>query len=103
VRRTPIGDEEKLLLAEALGDTPETAIAVHLLRRGLCTAYIGDEPAEAAIVQNQALQGDVYAFGVTPTRFGSCLMSRRGGGASVPRNLSVGYWAPPLSSRLAFV
>ena len=84
MRRTPIGDEEKLLLAEALGDTPETAIAVHLLRRGLCTAHIGDEPAEAAIVQSQALQGDVYAFGVTLTRLGSCLMSRRGGGASVP-------------------
>jgi hypothetical protein len=39
---------------------------VHLLRRGLCSAYIGDEPAEAAIIQNQALQGDVYAFGVSP-------------------------------------
>jgi hypothetical protein len=66
VRRTPIGDEERHLLAEALGDTPETTIAVHLLRRGLCSAYIGDEPAEAAIVQNQTLQGDVYAFGVSP-------------------------------------
>jgi len=65
VRRTPIGDEERHLLAEALGDTPETTIAVHLLRRGLCSAFIGDEPAEAAIVQNLALQGDVYAFGVS--------------------------------------
>ena len=34
---------------------------MHLLRLELCRAFIGDEPAEAAIVQNQALQRDVYA------------------------------------------
>ena len=42
VGRTPIGEEERYLLAEALGDTPQTAIPVHLLRRGLCCAFIGD-------------------------------------------------------------
>jgi predicted GNAT family acetyltransferase len=66
VGRTPIGDEERHLLAEALGDTPEIAIVMHMLRRGLCCAFIGDEPSEAAIVQNQAFPGDVYAFGVSP-------------------------------------
>ena len=66
MRRTPIGLDERHLLAEALGDTPETVFPVHLLRRGLCSAFIGDEPAEAAIVQSRAFPGDVYAFGVSP-------------------------------------
>ena len=88
MRRTPIGDEERHLLTEALGDTPETTIPVHLLRRGLCSAYIGDEPDEAAIVQNQALQKMSTLSESAPTRFEGCLMSRRGGGALMPRNLS---------------
>jgi predicted GNAT family acetyltransferase len=78
VRRTPIGEEERHLLAEALGDTPETAIAVHLLRRGLCCAFIGDEPSEAVIVQNEANPGDVYAFGVSPDAIQELLGSATG-------------------------
>ena len=104
MRRTPIGDAERHLQAEALGDTPETTIPVHLLRRGRCSAYIGDEPAEAAIVQNQLLQRMSTLLESAPTQFGSCLMSGRGGGAStMPRNLSVACWAPPSSSRQTLV
>lgn len=50
MRRTPISSEERQLLAEALDETPETTIPVHLLRLGLCSAYFGEEPAEAASV-----------------------------------------------------
>ncbi len=103
VRRTPIGDEERHLLAEALGDTPEITIPVHLLSRGLCSAYIGDEPAEAVIVQNRALQGMSMLSASAPTRFGSCLISRRGGGALMSRNLSSACWVPPSSSRQGLV
>lgn len=78
VRRTPIGKEERHLLAEALGDTPETAISVHLLRRGLCCAFIGDEPSEAVIVQNETSPGDVYAFGVSPDAIQELLESATG-------------------------
>ena len=31
---------ERDLLADALGDTPETVIPAHLLRRGLADAYV---------------------------------------------------------------
>jgi GNAT superfamily N-acetyltransferase len=53
-------------LADALGDTPETLISVHLLRRGLCRAYVTGDPAqfEGAIVQ-------ATAFSTEPTGFGS--------------------------------
>ena len=40
-------------LAMVLGDTPETVISVHLLRRGLCKAYVAGSPScpEAVIIQ----------------------------------------------------
>ena len=55
-------------LANALGDTPETVIATHLLRRGLCRAYVAGEPAnfEGAIVQARHLPTEPLAFGSAP-------------------------------------
>ena len=55
-------------LADALGDTPETTIPVHLLRRGLCQAYVAGDPSRfrAAIIQDGALPGEPYAFGEDP-------------------------------------
>lgn len=53
-------------LADALGDTPETVIAAHLLRRGLCRAHVAGDPARfhAAIVDPTAmLPGEPMAFG----------------------------------------
>jgi hypothetical protein len=50
MRRILIGAEERQLLAEALDETPETTIPVPLLRWGLCSAYFGEESAEAATV-----------------------------------------------------
>ncbi len=49
----PLDPEGRRLLARALGDTPETAAAVHMLRRGLCEAWVAgpvDRPG-AAVVQ----------------------------------------------------
>jgi ribosomal protein S18 acetylase RimI-like enzyme len=52
-------------LAEALGDSPETVIAVHLLRRGLARASVTGEPScfTAAIVQADELPGEPIGFG----------------------------------------
>ena len=53
------------VLADALGDTPETVISVHLLRRGLCRAYVAGDPAcfEGAIVQDNLCPAEPMGFG----------------------------------------
>ena len=63
---TPLDPGAGQALADALGDTPETLISVHLLRRGLCRAYVAGDPAnfEGAIVQ-------ATGFPTEPTGFGS--------------------------------
>lgn len=54
-------------LADALGDTPETVISAHLLRRGLARVWVDGEPGafRAAAVQNLAFSVD------EPTGFGA--------------------------------
>jgi len=56
------------LLADALGDTPETTISVHLLRRGLCRAYVAGRPERflGAIVQDDHAPDEPTAFGADP-------------------------------------
>jgi len=56
------------LLADALGDTPETTISVHLLRRGLCQAYVAGHPRQflGAIVQDDHMPDEPTAFGPDP-------------------------------------
>ncbi len=52
-------------VADALGDTPETAIPVSLLRRGLAEAFV-DGPAShfnAAVVQAHSLPDEPWCFG----------------------------------------
>jgi hypothetical protein len=53
------------VLADALGDTPETVIPVYLLRHGLCDAYVAGDPADchAAIVQPLSLMEEPFGFG----------------------------------------
>ena len=55
-------------VADALGDTPETAIPTHLLRRGLADAYIaGSLPRfDGAIVQSHSLPYEPWCFGTDP-------------------------------------
>lgn len=52
-------------LADATGDAPETAIPVHLLRRGLADAYVAGDPrrADAAIVQSHTLRSEPWCLG----------------------------------------
>ena len=56
------------LLADALGDTPETTISVHLLRRGLCHAYVAGNLRQfhGAIVQDNNMPAEPTAFGSAP-------------------------------------
>jgi hypothetical protein len=52
-------------LTDMLGDTPETLISVHLLRRGLCRVYVAGDPAhfEGVIVQATARPAEPTGFG----------------------------------------
>ncbi|MDQ1328300.1 MAG: hypothetical protein QG641_1585 [Candidatus Poribacteria bacterium] len=63
-----INYNECLELAEALGDTPETAIPVHLLKRGLCRAYVAGAVSnfDGAIVQNILDPAEPMGFGSNP-------------------------------------
>jgi mycothiol synthase len=56
------------LLAEALGDTPDTVQATHLLRRGLGRAFVAGDPArfDAAIVQSTGWPEEPVGFGANP-------------------------------------
>ena len=52
-------------LAAWLGDKPETTNVVHLLRRGLCNAYVVGKPdnPQAAVVQSAFVPKEPYGFG----------------------------------------
>lgn len=54
-----------LVLADALGDSPETVIPVHLLRQGLCHAWVAGDPDRpvAAVIQSTSLMEEPWAFG----------------------------------------
>ncbi len=58
---------KSLVLADALGDSPETVIPVHLLRQGLCNAWVSGEPdrPEGAVVQSMSLMDEPWGFGDT--------------------------------------
>lgn len=55
----------RLLLAEALGESPETLMTIEQLRRGLCRATVLGSPERptAAIVQPDAFPTDATAYG----------------------------------------
>ena len=52
-------------LADTLGDTPETVVAVHLLRKKLCKAFVAGSPTSfsAAIVQGHFDSEEPRGFG----------------------------------------
>ncbi|MGH2535488.1 MAG: GNAT family N-acetyltransferase [Thermomicrobiales bacterium] len=64
----PVGSAERLALAKTLGDTPETVIPVHLLRRGLARAFVTGSITNpiAAIVQANELPTEPAGFGENP-------------------------------------
>lgn len=47
-------------LADALGDSPETVIPVHILRQGLCLAWVAGDPDRpvAAVIQSTYLMDE---------------------------------------------
>jgi hypothetical protein len=60
-----LGSDEKGKLADALGDSPETALAVHLLRRGSGEAHlVGELPNyRAVIIEDYDVGPELLAFG----------------------------------------
>lgn len=83
-----IGDH--LRLAAALGDTPETVIAVHLLHRGFARAYVAGRPDrfEAAIIRNLEFNRDeLTGFGAARSMWE--LLKERHGWSSVEVNPSI--------------
>jgi GNAT superfamily N-acetyltransferase len=76
----PLDQASCRVLAGAIGDTPETTIAVHLLLRGMCWAYAAGQPAqfEGAIVQARNLPTEPMGFGSDPFVLGQLLRSVQG-------------------------
>ena len=60
---------ERDRLADALGDTPETVIPVHFLRRGLADAWVAGTAPQfyGAIVQAHLLPQEPWCFGRDPS------------------------------------
>ena len=68
------------LLADALGDTPETVITIHHLRRCLCRAYVAGDPAhfDGAIIQERFRPGEPAGYGSDPEVLWELLQDVRG-------------------------
>ena len=64
----PLSHRSCLQLAETLEDNPRNVISLHLLRRGLCRAYVLGNPTEyrAAIIQDMNLPEEPVAYGDDP-------------------------------------
>ena len=64
----PLDSQGCRVLADALGDGPETVLSVHLLRRGLCRAYVAGDPSRfnGAIVQASDSPAEPMGFGSDP-------------------------------------
>ena len=67
-------------LADALGDSAETVIAAHHLRRGSCRAYVAGEPGSfrAAIVQHDDAPTEPIGFGDAPELLDQLLGAMQG-------------------------
>ena len=91
-----LGPRERGVLAGALGDTPETVMAIHRLRRGLARAVIAGLPhrPRAAIVQAYSLPQEPAAYGDDPESIWS-LLRELDGWISVHVALALG---PPLTN-----
>jgi len=64
----PLNQKGCSVLADALGDTPKAVISAHVLRCGLCRAYVAGDPAsfDGAIVEADFLPGEPAGFGSDP-------------------------------------
>ena len=75
VQPVQLSPAELSTLADALGDSPETAIPVHRLMRAACSAYVVGEPTrfDAAVVLLQDNMGELQGFGEDPEALWSIL------------------------------
>lgn len=71
---------ERGILVDALGDSPETVISVHLLTQGLCDAYVagGPEHFRGLILQSHQDPGEPTAFGTDARVLWELLKMARG-------------------------
>ncbi len=79
--RVPLDAAGRLALVDVLGDTPETVIALHVLRRGVGRAYLAGDPPSfaAAVVVNLAFDVDeLMGFGDDAVALWTLLSSLRG-------------------------
>ena len=76
----PLSPGDCSRLADALGDTPETAISAHKLRRGLCRAYVAGDPShfDGAVIESFDLPEEPAAFGADPEVLWGLLQSVEG-------------------------
>jgi hypothetical protein len=68
------------VLADTLGDTSQTIIATHLLRRALCNAYVAgsSQDFDAAIIQAHRFPGEPVGYGADPKLLWHLLQSVAG-------------------------
>jgi RimJ/RimL family protein N-acetyltransferase len=94
-----LNTSERAFLADALGDTPETVMAVHRLRRGLARAVVAGPPhrPRAAIVQAFSVPEEPAGYGDDPEAIWS-LLRDLDGWTSVHVTLALG---PPLANLIA--
>ena len=61
----PLGPEGVRRLIEAIDETPETVIPLHLLTQGTCKAYAVGDPAssDAVVVQSNSLRAEPFGIG----------------------------------------
>ena len=61
----PLDDNEVRRLIEAIEETPETVIPLHLLMQGTCKAYAVGDPAsaDAVVVQSDSLGAEPFGIG----------------------------------------
>jgi RimJ/RimL family protein N-acetyltransferase len=98
MRDGPLPPGQYQRLAAALGDTPETVIAVHRLRHGWCRAWIAGELPHfaAAVVHEQFCPSEPAGFGLDAPALGRLLETVDGWDCV---NVSQGV-APVLAERL---
>ncbi len=67
-------------LIAALGDSPETVITIHHLRRGSCRAYVAGDPArfDGAIIQHFGTPAEPTGFGTDPQVLERLLQAMQG-------------------------
>lgn len=75
-----VGSDERGVLVDVLGDSPETVISVHLLVRGLCEAYVAGDPERfrGLIVQGHQTPGEPTGFGSDARTLWELLKAARG-------------------------